>query len=172
MPYLRCTVRLLKQMDPEAAREARSDTSDESPEDWYANLVWIEGRKCVLFTHVGTLFPFIVLDVRRPQIRTLSQTFRSEYERNLMHAGATPHQIAQELFRQEHLRIGKSQNKRVLGSMTDYGLMAKSDVEWFGGLRSVESLTISARLADTLMSAIGYSSGICELRTRLASYGA
>jgi len=40
-------------------------------DDWYANLLWIERRKCLLLTHAGTLFPVFVADVRKRDVTDL-----------------------------------------------------------------------------------------------------
>jgi hypothetical protein len=65
---LRCTARLL---DLLGERPARDGGPTPSEDDWYANLLWIGGRKCLLLMHAGTLFPVFVADVRKPQLRPL-----------------------------------------------------------------------------------------------------
>src|SRR5262245_46545241 len=40
-------------------------------DDWYANVLWLERRKCLLLTHAGTLFSIFVADVRAPELRPL-----------------------------------------------------------------------------------------------------
>src|SRR4051812_31371037 len=49
------------------------DIADPPPsdKDWYANVLWLERRKCLLLTHAGTLFSVFVPDVRAPQLRPL-----------------------------------------------------------------------------------------------------
>ena len=37
-------------------------------DDWYANLLWIGRRKCVLLTHAGTAFSVFVPDVRKAHL--------------------------------------------------------------------------------------------------------
>jgi hypothetical protein len=39
-----------------------------APDDWYANLIWIDRRKCLLVVHADTLFSVFVGDVRKPQL--------------------------------------------------------------------------------------------------------
>jgi hypothetical protein len=51
---LRCTARLLDLLD---MRDATLVDDAASDEDWYANVLWIDRRKCLLLTHAGTLFP-------------------------------------------------------------------------------------------------------------------
>jgi hypothetical protein len=37
--------------------------------DWYANLLWLSGRKCLLITHAATLFTVFEADVRAADLR-------------------------------------------------------------------------------------------------------
>jgi hypothetical protein len=65
---LRCTVRLL---DLLGKRDVTLVDDVPSDEDWYANLLWIDRRKCLLLTHSGTLFPLFAADVRKGDLRFL-----------------------------------------------------------------------------------------------------
>ncbi len=38
--------------------------------DWYANLLWFDRRKCLLLTHVGTLFTIFEVDVSASDLRS------------------------------------------------------------------------------------------------------
>ncbi len=38
-------------------------------EDWYANLLWFSGRKCLLLTHSATLFSIFEADLRAADLR-------------------------------------------------------------------------------------------------------
>ena len=167
MAYLRCTKKLLQQIGLDAAVQAREDVSVETDHDWYAYLKWLEGRKCVLFTSVGTLYPFMVLDARKAQLRDLPELFLAEYEQNLVHLGATRTQIAHELSVMRDVKIGKSQNQKILGSMNDYAFQAEVYVNASGGVKQADALLVSERLGEAPMSVIGYSSGIRELRKKI-----
>jgi hypothetical protein len=168
--YLRCTKKLLKQIGLDAAVQAREDASAETDDDWYAYLKWLEGRKCVLFTNVGTLYPFMVLDARKAQLRELPALFLAEYERNLLHLGATRRQIARELSVTRDLKIGKSRNPSILGSMNDYAFQAEVTVDALGGMKEADALLVSERLGEAPMGVIGYSSGIRELQKKLEAH--
>ena len=66
---LRCTRKLLVVIgspvaDPAPARD---------PEDWYANLLWFDRRKCLLPTHVATLFTIFEADVTASSLRATHQ---------------------------------------------------------------------------------------------------
>ena len=120
MTALRCTRKLLAQMGPGATFEARSDELAESPLDWYANLLWIERRKCVLFTNAGTLFGFLVPDVLKADLRRLSEVFLGHLRENLEYSGfgAGAIRTSLELYGAPHLQ--RATNRSVLGSMNDY----------------------------------------------------
>lgn len=59
---LRCTEKLLALL---GVRPASLPAPDASDNDWYANLLWLDRRKCLLLVHAGTLFPVFVADVRK-----------------------------------------------------------------------------------------------------------
>ena len=48
---LRCTKKLLTVIKPQQLIDCQPDG-----EDWYANLLSLNGRKCLLLTHAATLF--------------------------------------------------------------------------------------------------------------------
>lgn len=43
-------------------------------EDWYANILWLERRKCLPLTDAGTLSSVFLPDVRAPHLRPLGPT--------------------------------------------------------------------------------------------------
>lgn len=65
---LRCTARLLKLIGSRAA-----PLVDAAPgkDDWYANDLTIERRKCLLMVHADTLFAVLDTDVRVAQLNDL-----------------------------------------------------------------------------------------------------
>ncbi len=50
---LRCTAKMLNLL---GIGERELVTLAHTDEDWYANLIWLDGRKCLLPAHAGTLF--------------------------------------------------------------------------------------------------------------------
>jgi len=65
---VRCTAKLRALIGRQA--QERTDPGC-SPSDWYANLLVIERRKCLLVTHARTLFSVFAPDVRAAQLRPL-----------------------------------------------------------------------------------------------------
>jgi len=61
---LRCTKKLLTVIRPPQLTDCTPDG-----EDWYANLLWLSRRKCLLITHAATLFTVFEADVRAADLR-------------------------------------------------------------------------------------------------------
>jgi hypothetical protein len=79
---LRCTAKLLALLG--AKRERMTLVSDD---DWYANLLWIERRKCILLTHSGTLFSVFAPDVRKSDLVPIGSFAIPAIERALVAEG-------------------------------------------------------------------------------------
>jgi len=43
------------------------------PEDWYANLLWLDRRKCLLLTHSATLFTIFEAGMTASSLRSTRQ---------------------------------------------------------------------------------------------------
>ena len=155
MPRIRCTQRLLKLLGKEAVRAAREDDSEESDLDWYANLFWVEGRKCLIFVNAGTLFPVVALDVLKDDFRDPAKLLRDRYRRLLLHVEAPEDEVERELALFEEMPIGKTLNRSVLGSLTEYIRLADGAIEDFRGRDDLRDQTVSAQLAKTPMGGIG-----------------
>jgi hypothetical protein len=75
---LRCTRKLLAVL-------GAGQVADPAPdgEDWYANLLWIDRRKCLLLTHAATLFSVFEPDVRATRLRDTHNVVTALIEREL-----------------------------------------------------------------------------------------
>jgi hypothetical protein len=83
MQLIRCTQKLLREIGIK-----KSDLVDDDPQfgylrTWYANLIWIDRRKCVLFTNEGTLYSFLVGDIKKANLTKFDHLFLSNLRANL-----------------------------------------------------------------------------------------
>ena len=62
---LRCTSRLLALMGTKPSWVENPPPSDH---DWYANMFWLDRKKCLLLTHSGTLFSVLAADIKKADI--------------------------------------------------------------------------------------------------------
>lgn len=84
---LRCTRRVL---DLLGARPVALIGLRSSEDDWYLNLLWLERRKSLLFTHAATLFSAFVADVRAADVRPIGPYAITVIDAELRSEGLPP----------------------------------------------------------------------------------
>ncbi|MHB8730134.1 MAG: DUF6933 domain-containing protein [Sulfuricaulis sp.] len=151
MPLLiRCTQKLLAEIpdklaDPLAAGES-----------WHANLLRIERRKCVLFTHDTTLYSIFVPGLKKPEFEHLDEVFGQRLFKALLWDEFSQELIERALEACRTIRFTRSNNRRVLGSMNEMRFHVEVDVEDAGGLDRIDLADLHHRLNRTPWSAVGY----------------
>ena len=168
MSRLRCTEKLLRAMGGAYLRQAGEDTEREQADDWYANLVWLNGRKCVLFTHVGTLFPIVVFDTPASRLRDLSAILRDSYTTALDKLEVSRARVATELLRMGHPPLARTCNRMVLATMNDYSVDIASRVKDCGGIACTDATATSLLTADSPLSALGDKTSIHAVLERFS----
>lgn len=68
---IRCTAKVLKLLGERPATDVEA-----GDDDWYLNLLWFDGRECLLLVHATTLFPVFTADVRTDELRPLGPWVR------------------------------------------------------------------------------------------------
>ena len=159
---LRSTGKLAKLLGvPLAPHEASPDGNE-----WYANLLWIDGRKCILFTHAETLFAFLVPDVLKGDITLFPRFFATcldlELERESLPFDAFG------VVDPDDAVIAKTADRSVLGSMNDFAYMAEVFILRDGGIKSYDPLELNVFLRRTPMGALKYAYPIEKTKERLA----
>ena len=150
---LRCTAKLTKLMGLSGAELGEPDSADGASE-WYANLIWLDRRKCILFTHAPTLFAFLVPDVRKAKIVPIG--------------GLLVDRAAFELVTEElptgalgkldpaSVHVARTASRSVLGSMNEFAFQCETHVYIDGGLDVADIGRLNHRLRRIPMSVIGY----------------
>jgi hypothetical protein len=126
----------------------------QADDDCYANLLWIDRRKCLLFSHAGTLSSIFAADV---------------LERDLAPFGAYLVRIIEARLREEHLPadalgeldaesvlLAPTASRSVLGFMNDMARACRYQVEDSGGLDRSDVEALNRRLLRTLHGRDGY----------------
>jgi hypothetical protein len=135
--------------------------------DWYAHLLWIERKKCILFTNEETLFSFPVLDVTKKDLADMKAFFRENLLRGLEAIGIIGASASKLLLTLGDISISKTTNRSVLGSMNDYAFQYRIYVETQGGLHRCDILNMISSINESPMRAIGYDSGTRRLKRYL-----
>lgn len=92
-------------------------TAQAGPEDWYANLLWFDGRKCLLVLHAGTLFPVFAADVRAAQLRPLGPWLAATIAGQLRAEQLPPDALC--ALDPTQVRVDKTASRHVIGVMND-----------------------------------------------------
>jgi hypothetical protein len=102
-----------------------------SEDDWYVNLLWFDGRKCLLLAHVGTLFPVFVADVRKADLTPLDLWLGNVVRREL-HAEELPTHFLGDLS--TPVVLAKTASRQMLGFMNEMAWFAECAIADAGGL--------------------------------------
>ena len=138
-----------------------------SVEDWYANVVYIDGKKCVLLVHDGTLFSSLTLNVGVGLLRPIGGYVYSQIVGGLESEGLPPDALGDIDYKQIHL--ARSRSRSVLGSMNDMVTMARHFICSEGGLEECDVARLNHLLRETPNGARGFATPLELVIRRLIS---
>lgn len=161
---VRCTKKLLDLLGRAATRTEQPPSDD----DWYANLLWIDRRKCLLLVHADTLFPVFRADVRVDELRPLSGYVVRAVEEELRAEGL-PLDVLGPLDAGD-VHIAKTASRSVLGSMNDMAFHLRYQIDYEGGLDVCDIRVLNQRQRRTLHNRNGvYAEPLDLVAGRLAT---
>ncbi len=166
---LRCTAKVLKLLPPDALETARSSISPHD-DDWYMNLLWLDGRKCLLVTHAGTMFSAFAPDVRVSDLRSIGSFTTRLIEHELRSEGLPLDTFGQ--LDLANVRIAKTASRSVLGCMNDLGRLCRFAFEEVGDLERCDIDAINRRLRRTILGPLGSTFPIELVFQRVGDLGA
>jgi hypothetical protein len=146
---LRCTGKLLALLG--IAELAEVPVSDE---DWYANLIWLDRRRCLVLMHADTLFPIFVADVLKRDLRQLGQ-----YVVAVVIAALSQEHLPADVLGEldpNCVRLARTASRSTLGFMNEIAHECRYHVEAAGGLDNVDVGLLNGRLRRTLHNRDGY----------------
>jgi hypothetical protein len=135
-------------------------------EDWYANVLVLDRRKCLLLTHSATLFSVFEPDVRARQLRSTRELVSALVQRELQEEHLPAHTFGD--LGNEALVVAKTADRSVLGCMNDMAFLAEVTVGQSGGLASLDVRTLNRRLRRNINSSRDYRRPIDLVRETLA----
>jgi hypothetical protein len=146
---LRCTGKVLALL-----RVSTPTVGEASEEDWYAHLVWVDRRKCLLVTHARTLFSVFVPNVTAAGLHPIGPPVVSAIETELRAEGLSAHRLG-ELDAQE-VTVAKTADRRILGTINDLTVIAEHVIADAGGLARCDIDALNHALHRTINSITGY----------------
>jgi hypothetical protein len=150
---LRCTRKLLDVIKPQQLADKAPDG-----EDWYAHLLWLDGRKCLLLTHVATLFTVFEPDVRAASLRDTGRLVAELIERELLRE-----QLPADTFgalEPGQVVLAKTADRSVLGCMNDMAFLCETVIGRSGGIARTDIAELNQALRRNINSARGYQQPI------------
>jgi hypothetical protein len=120
MVVLRCTQRLLARL--KRANNLSDDESTTRLGDWYGNVLQLGRRQYLLFISERSRLPVVIPIC---EARHLATVFPDTVCAVLAAVGVPAMDIAEERARMSAMAFGRTRNRSLLGTMTDYTLMAQ-----------------------------------------------
>jgi hypothetical protein len=161
MAIIRCTKKLLDELK---VKPDDVEGQSQNLSNWHANLIRVDRRKCILFTHDATLFSIFLPGVRKSEFQKIKDIFGQVLFKSLI--GESFSQTHVELFLEDfrNIQFSKTNNRSVLGSMTDLTFQIKFTVSTYGGLDNTDIVQLNHDLNRVPMSGIKEIHSIRELR--------
>lgn len=160
---LRCTSKLLAVIGPNRVQGPASAPHDT---DWYATLLWCQGRKCLLLTHAATLFSAVQADVTASDLRATHHLVHSLIERELVSEDLPPDTFGD--LASETLHITKTADRSILGCMNDMAYHWQTATAHHGGLATADHPALNRSLRRNINSTRGYQRPIDMTTEHLA----
>ena len=142
---VRCTGKLLNLLGKQSVRLVEAPPKSD---DWYANLLWLDRRKCLLITHAGTLFSLFVAAVRAADLRPFERRIVDLLTAALLDEGL-PGDVLGRLDPND-FQIAKTASKSVLGVMNQMAFEIGWAADRAGGLWNVNVDELNRHLRRSL----------------------
>jgi hypothetical protein len=135
-------------------------------DDWYANVFYIQSKKCVLLTHAGTLFSTVSVNVGVGLLRPIESFASSQIVRALRSEGLPEDALG----RIDHtdVRLARTSDRSVLGSMNDMVHMVRHITRSEGGLGVGAAESFNRFLHETPNGARGFATPLELVGRRVA----
>ena len=164
---LRCTSRLLATIGGKT-KPALNTKVPPSASDFYANLIWIDGRKCLLVTHAGTLFSIFTPDVRAGDLRPIGRFVVPLIEDALDSEGLPSdtfgHLVA------DDVELAKTANRSVLGCMNEMAWFCELAFLDVGNIRLLDVAQLNHELRRLILGPLGSAHPIDLATAQAASH--
>jgi hypothetical protein len=151
---LRCTVKLLKLIGLNP-RDLENLSSEERRFEWHVNLLWLDRRKCLLFTNSLTLFSFLVPDVLKYDLNPIGRLFinhlTTELESEHLPINTFGPLELSKIF------LATTSDRSVLGCMNDLAKACDFAVRSAGDLWELDVSDLNCQLRRTPLSPLSYS---------------
>ena len=142
---LRCTLKVLELLGTDPRDLVAVEPTDQ---DWYVNLLWLDGRKCLLLAHAGTLFSVFVPDTRKADLIPIGPSVVDMIHSELEAESLPLDRLG--VLDPGHLTLAKTENRTVLGYMNEMARFCEYAVDDAGGLSRCDARKLNRQLRREL----------------------
>lgn len=167
MALIHCTQKLLKELGNPPLQSPDNEPSKEGLGNWYANLLRIDRRKCILFTNEKTLYSFLIPKVKKENLKNIIDEFLFNLNVNLQAEGFSLEVINRVMQEYTDIGFAKTASRHVLGSMNELTFQYEVIIQDYEGLENVRILEINKEVNRTIMGGIKYLHPIESLQELL-----
>ena len=111
MKLIRCTQKLLKELSKFPTDIGVAERNPEGLGDWYANLLRLDRRKCLLFTNEKTLYSFLIPGVLKKDVLNIANMFFNHLAYNMQYEGFAADVIKRALEEYNEIAFAKTSSK-------------------------------------------------------------
>ena len=167
MRILHCTRKLLKELDVPLVEPDKIPQPTEGLGNWYANLLRIDRRKCLLFTNEKTLYTFLIPKVLKANLKNIEEEFLINLSYNLQYEGFGLEMINRVIQEYQEIGFSKTYSRQVLGSMNEFAFEYDYFIRREWGIEKARIFEINKEINRTPMGALKYRYPIEALKNLL-----
>ena len=130
------------------ARPRNLVTIGPSNEHWYANLLWLDARKCLLIAHAGTLFSAFVPDIRKADLVPIGPSVVRFIHQELEAESFPLDRLG--ALDSRSIALAKTESRTVLGEMNEMARYREYAVGNAGGLARCDASELNRGLRREL----------------------
>jgi hypothetical protein len=142
---LRCTAKMLTLL---GARPRDLVTIEPSDAGRYANLLWLDGRKCLLLAQTGTLFSVFVPDIRKADLVPIGPSIVGFIHTELEAESVPPDRLG--ALDSRSIALAKTESRIVLGYMNGMARFCEDAADDAGGLARCDGRELNHELRREL----------------------
>jgi hypothetical protein len=123
-------------------------TVEPGDDDWYANLIWLDRRKCLLLVHAGTLFSVLVPDARKSELVPFGPSVVALIHRELQVESLPLDRFG--ILDPTAIVFARTDSRTALGYMNEMARFSEYAVEAAGGLALCDARELNRALRREL----------------------
>jgi uncharacterized protein DUF6933 len=117
---------------------------EHNDQDWYANLLWLDSRKCLLLTHTGTLFSAFAPDIHKADLVPIGPSVVAFIHKELEAESLPLDRFG--VLDSRSIELAKTVSRTVLSYMNEMARFCDYAVAECGGLAQCDARELNREL--------------------------